>query len=611
MDEQDLLTLMNRPGTVLTTLPGEQEPGSFGLFSDPETVLAGRTPDEVKSVFAEAEEALNRGRYLAGFVAYEAAPAFDAACAVRPDGAFVPAAFGVYRQAPERITLPRRSDTALAALLRPELDRCEYDRQFAAIKEHIIAGDIYQTNLTFRVRAEAAADWSRLFLNLVTRHPAPYAAYLYLLPEFRALSCSPELFLESCDGCEIHSSPMKGTAKRAPLPGADRRAAAELAADPKNLAENLMITDMVRNDLGRICRPGSIRVDPLFRVDTYPTLHQMISTVHGELDGPKTLFELFAATFPPASITGAPKIRAMELIAAAELSPRRLYTGAIGCVLPDRKLRFNVAIRTLVACAEHLESGAGGGITFDSQAEAEWQEALLKTRYATVNHSDFEVFETMRWTPDEGFASLAAHLRRAEASQRYFCRPFGPGAVETALAELTPGLAADPEYRDGACVKFTLAFDGSVRVEATPPRQPDWRTTRLRVLVSNCHTDPDDIFLYHKTTHREFYNRHFQAAREAGFHEVIFCNRHGQLTEGAISNLIIGRSGRRLTPRLQCGLLPGIRRAELLAAWRAEETCLTVADLAGADEIWLCNSLRGEGRVDEAVLANGTVIFSR
>ncbi len=602
---------MNRPGTVLTTLPGESEPGRFGLFRDPETVLTARTPDEVKRVFAEAEEELGRGRYLAGFVAYEAAPAFDTACPARPGSDFPLAAFGVYGKAPERITLPRRSDAALDAPLLPELDRSEYGRQFAALREHLVAGDIYQANLTFRVRAETVADWPRLFLNLITRHPAPFAAYLFLLPEFRVLSCSPELFLESCDGREIHSSPMKGTAKRAPLPEADRLAAAALAADPKNLAENLMITDMVRNDLGRICRPGSIRVEPLFRVDTYPTLHQMISTVHGELDGNKALFELFAATFPPASITGAPKIRAMELIAATESSPRELYTGAIGCVLPDRRLRFNVAIRTLFVSGNLLTGGVGGGITYDSQAEAEWQEALLKARYAAVNHPDFEVFETMRWTPGEGFVSLAAHLRRAEASQRYFRRPFRPGAVEAALAELPSRLAADPACREGACVKFTLAFDGEVRVEVTPPRQPDWRTTRLKVLLSDLDTASDDVFWYHKTTHREFYNRHFQAARKAGFHEVIFRNQRGELTEGAISNLFIRRGGRWLTPRLECGLLPGIRRAELIAAWHAEEALLTPADLAGADEIRLCNSLRGEGQVGEVTAESGTVVFSR
>lgn len=594
MNDIELISLMRRDGTVLATLPGENDCFCTGLFLEPFMILEAWSIPEVESVFTEAETLLGEGCHIAGFISYEASPAFDREQKVLPDGQFPLLRLACYRKSPERIRLPYRNDFVLKTAFIPELRKEEYTARINKIHENIVAGNIYQANLTFRSEAPPVHNPEQLFLNLQTRHPVPYAAYLNLCG-LKILSLSPELYLETMDGRHVSSSPMKGTAKRSPIPERDRKIVENLAADPKNLAENLMITDMVRNDLGRICKRDSISVDPLFHVDTYNTVHQMISTVHGGLKDNIGLFELFKATFPPASITGAPKISAMKVISENEKSPRRVYTGTVGCICPDRTFRFNVAIRTLTCYHDRVETGVGGGIVYDSGADSEWQEALLKCRYATYALPDFQVFETMRWTKREGFVLLDEHIRRAETSQVYFRRRFIPGAVEEALERMCPELESNPAYRDGACVKFLLEYNGRVKVELTPPRKPEWRGLGLRLLLASERTDSDNVFLYHKTTNRNFYDTRYQAVRQSGFHEMLFLNRKGELTEGTVSNVFARKGTRWFTPELECGLLPGIWRRRQIEILNAEEKVLFPADLMDADEIRIGNSLRGTG----------------
>lgn len=604
MNHDELFDRLREEGSALISLPetgtGTGTGVRQGLFSHPTRVVMARNISEVKPAFGALEEWTGRGGYAAGFVCYEAAAAFDSCMETFLAEGFPLLGFSFYEQPPEEVELPHCNDDARVTKSIPEWSESEYRERIAAVRAELFAGNIYQANLTFRCRAPLSVEPETLFVNLVSRHPVPFAAWLNF-HDFKVLSLSPELFLES-DGSRVSSSPMKGTARRHPVAERDRAAAAALAADPKNMAENLMITDMVRNDLGRVCRAGSVVVDPLFHVDTYATVHQMISTVHGELRAGTGLFELFRATFPPASITGAPKVRAMSVIRANESSPRRIYTGTVGCFFPGGICRLNVAIRTLVCSGGTVETGIGGGITYDSDAGDEWREALLKSRYATEMFPEFELFETMRWTKREGFVLLAEHIRRAEESQAYFGRPVRAGEIGRALERLLPKLEA---YPSGACVKFLLGRDGGVRTELSPPRLPNWNGLPLRVLISDDRTEPENVFLYHKTTNRNFYDSRFHAARQAGFHEVLFCNTRGEVTEGAISNLFLRKGGRWFTPALECGLLPGLRRAERMRELQAEEASLTLADLTSADEVIVGNSLRGDGSVAELVTETG------
>lgn len=582
---------MRRPGTALLAASGENS--GWELFSDPVRILRARRADEVEPLFHELERLTAEGFFAAGFVAYEAAPAFDSVLTVHsPEPELPLAEFAVYDHAPLAVGSPDDLGEHLQKTLEPELSEKEYNEQIADVLHHIHDGDIYQANLTFRCRSEEPAHPEELFLSLAARHPVPYAAFLNF-DECRILSLSPELFLES-DGRRIFSSPMKGTAKRSPIPAADRAVAERLAHDEKNRAENLMITDMVRNDLGRVCIPGSITVDPLLHVDTYGTVHQMISTVHGELPERVSLFELFSATFPPASITGAPKVRAMEVIRRNEKSPRGVYTGCIGVFCPGNVFRLNVAIRTLTVRGTRIETGIGGGIVADSTAESEWKEALLKRRYAEIAPPPFRIFETIRWSVRDGCADAAAHILRAVTSQRYFGRPVDSSAIERGLS----GIDADLRRKGmaEATVKFLLDHHGNIEFEPGPGRGI-WRAVPLRVLVSSDRTDADDVFLHHKTTVREFYHSRLAAARAAGFDEVIFRNTRGEFTEGSISNLFIRHGSRWYTPPLRCGLLPGVERAHLLASLPAEEKLLFESDLRSADEMLLCNSVRGFGTV--------------
>ena len=593
----DRVECMKQTGTALCRQP---DSGKWGLYTAPAEIIRVAECDAMRPALAKLEEHLSRGKWAVGMLSYEASAAFEPEMEVFPSNGFPLAVFLLYDNPPELLDIPYLADNFDAPDFIPELTRDEYLTQLETVRENLEQGNLYQANFTFRCRAKATDEPEWLFLNLFSRHPVPYAAFLNLAPDFKILSFSPELFLERTDD-DLKCSLMKGTARRDPLGTRDAEIARTLSDDPKNRAENLMITDMVRNDFGRICRPGSIRVDPMFHVDTYQTVHQMISTVHGHLREKTSLFDILGATFPPASITGAPKISAVNLLRKVEKSPRGLYTGTIGCFNGNGSFCLNVAIRTLLCTEEKTELGIGGGITWYSDPAAEWEEALLKSCFARCAHPEFKIFETMFWSPETGFTYLEEHKNRAEASQRYMSRPLHREVLDETLEKLSATLAVDAQYRDGACVKFLLDRNGEIETVASLPRKPDWKGLGLKLLVSKHRTNSGDLFLYHKTTHREFYDSHFHEAREMGAHEVVFLNEKGELTEGAISNIFLKLGGRWHTPSLECGLLPGIRRAHMIRELNARETVLTAEDLKNAEEIRIGNSLRGTGIVKEVV----------
>ena len=556
-------------------------------FAAPARILFTCRIDEVLPLIRRIEQCVEQeGCHAAGFISYEAAPAFDSALPAKADSGFPLLWFGLFPRVTE-ITLPDPVDDAGPDLQwQPSLTREDYGRCLRTIRTHIENGDTYQVNFTYRLRTTAAIDPWQLFLRIAGDGEAPFAGFVDT-GEWAICSASPELFLR-VDGDLIESRPMKGTAARGLWFEDDQARQETLASSQKERAENLMIVDMVRNDLGRVARCGSVRVPSLFRVERFPTVWQLTSTVTARTDAP--LGRLLEATFPPASITGAPKRRTMEIIADLESAPRRIYTGSIGFIAPGRRAQFNVAIRTLLMHKPtgRLEYGVGGGIVWDSTSEGEYAESLTKTRVLRPGPRDFDLLETLRWSPVDGYALLEYHLRRLLHSADYFGFAVDPGRIRGELDGLARGLSAGT-WR----VRLLVSRQGGVRCESLP-LDPD--ALGFADLVPARHPiDPRDPFLYHKTTRRTCYE---DAVRSRpGSVDCLLYNERGEVTESTVANLAAEIDGVLYTPPLRCGLLPGTRRAMMLETGLLEERVMTIDEVLASPAVYLLNSVRGMHRV--------------
>jgi len=594
-------------GTVLlhTARPGA-DPALSRLFLHPTHTLQVNSADELPALFAAIDDAVARGSFAAGFFSYECGAAFEPAA--RPFAAACAASdtplawFGFYDRCyvfdhrtgrfaggePPGLeaTAPPTGQPHLAPGPTPAPEA--FSAAIDAIHSWIRAGDIYQLNYTWPLELEVGSSPASIYSALVARQPVPYAAFLHWHPGRHILSLSPELFfrIEQAGGeRRIVTRPMKGTAPRGRTKAEDAALAEALRTSEKNRAENVMIVDLLRNDLGRLCTFGSVRVDHLFAVERHPTLWQMTSTVSGTLRTEVGFADVLRALFPCGSVTGAPKIRAMQLIAQLEARPRGVYTGAIGFFSRERTM-FNVAIRTLEMAGTRARMGVGSGIVIDSSAEDELRECLLKTAFLTRADEPFSLVETMLW--HNGFPLLELHLDRLADSAAYFDFPFDRDAARTALNESAAALPASTPHK----LRLLLDAQGALSITheqlATPSSAP------VHVALSSEPTDPTDRFLYHKTTHRPLYARAFARAAATGYADVLFFNTRGELTEGAISNVFVELDGRWYTPPVSCGLLPGVYRRHLLATRpQIKERVLTRADLARASAVWLANAVRG------------------
>lgn len=594
----DLLKKLDARALSICRIPGHDL--RWGVFANP--------VDKVKvSSFSDVRHALDMigskaerdGLFAVGYVAYEAAGGLDPACAVINDVSSPLVYFNFYDKPYAVMNSDEMASfghmTGVPASLKTSVEKDVYDDCIRKVHHYIREGDIYQANFTFRADGilPEGADPLDFFLSLFRAHPVPYAAYLNDY-DFCHVSLSPELFLER-DGQRIKSSPMKGTASRAGECEADRRAAAFLPSDTKNTAENLMIVDMVRNDLGRICRTGSIHVDPMFSVETYRSVHQMVSTVRGELSSGCGLADIFYASFPPASITGAPKFRAMEIIRELEKTPRKIYTGSIGCVVPSGDFMFNVAIRTISCRGDKFSLGIGGGIVHDSASSSEWEEALLKSRFLDfAGEPDFCILETMLYRPGNGVAYLEEHIARAMRSQLYFGRKWIHDEFEKALSDCISGISVTSRIR------LTVDRGGHADAKAFSLVSEGWGMACANIMMSPVPTSKKDVFLYHKTTNRKLYDEARHKASENACDEIIFTNDDGFVTEGSITNVFIRRGTEWSTPELSCGLLDGIWRRETIRSLGASERKIIVAELLSADEIMIGNSVRGGIRAEFA-----------
>jgi len=565
----------------------EDAPSRWLEFSVPLEILVAHSVAEVEEVVRAAEAATAHGRWAAGYLSYEAAPAFDPAFRIRAGGGTSPLAwFGIFP--PPRETQPPGEETVDRSPSRWEAtdSSAAYRRNVASIHRSIEAGDTYQVNLTLRLDAAFDDDPTAFFRRLHRAQGGHYGAYLEI-DDLVVASASPELFFR-LEGNHIVTRPMKGTASRGRTAAEDRERADWLASSAKNRAENLMIVDMVRNDLGRIAQPGSVEVARLFEIEKYPSLWQMTSTVEARTDA--TASAVFGALFPSASITGAPKIRTMELIAELESTPRGLYTGAIGYLAPNRRAQFNVAIRTVQIdrSSGQARYGTGGGIVWDSTADDEFEETRTKARILALPTPTFDLLETLRWTPEGGFFLLDRHLERLAESAAYFDFTWRGDEISAELESFAATLPGTPQR-----TRLLLDAAGQAVFESSPLPAPDSAAHQnpWRLALATHPIDSTDRFLFHKTTWRRTYDE----ARAAwpDHDDVLLWNEHGELTESTIANLVVEIDGRNLTPALDCGLLPGTLRAELLAGGEVTESRLTPGDLARATAIHLINSVRG------------------
>ena len=551
------------------------------------TLVAGR-PDEVAGVLEAAQRAADQGAVVAGFVAYEAAAAFD--LAVHQPSTGLPLAwFGVFspQNAVTHDTLPEAWRCASAPLRwTPTVDEPGYAADVARIREYIADGDTYQLNYTFRMRTAFDGDPRAIFASLVDAQQGPWSAFIDT-GDIAICSASPELFFTR-DGDRIVTRPMKGTAPRGRWPEEDAARAAGLLDSPKDRAENVMIVDLMRNDLGRVSRPGTVKVTSLFDAERYPAQWQMTSTIEARLRDGVGLVEIFRALFPSGSVTGAPKVRSMGILREVESSPRGAYCGAIGLLEPGGRAQFSVTIRTVTVdrTTARAEFGVGSGIVWDSEAGSEYDECRVKAAILTASPPAFELLESMRWKPDTGCRLLVRHLERMQASAGYFGRPWDDAAARRVLEQATAGLTG-PGARP-AKVRLLLNEAGVFRCEVQPL---GLIPTPFRVALATAPISSQDIFLFHKTTRRDVY-----AAAEAGrpgADTVILWNEHGEITEATRFNVVAEIDGERVTPPLDCGLLAGVMRAELLESGAITERRITVAELRAAPRLWVINAVRG------------------
>lgn len=573
------------------------QPTGWLRFHDPREIVTTSSLAEVLAGLRHIETIVqSHGWYAAGFLSYEAAPAFDAAHRVSshaPTG--LPLLwFGLYDRV-ERFDPSTNFDRAAYSIgpwtptqWTPTVTWPEYERAIHAIKQHIADGKTYQVNYTYRLRAPfEGAAWP-FFLSLARKQPVGYAAYVDLGAHV-ICSASPELFFQ-LSGRTLASKPMKGTAARGRTLAEDHAQADWLHHSAKNRAENVMIVDMIRNDLGRIAEIGSVRVPILFEVERYPTVLQMTSTVTAQLAAAQTdapLTNIMTALFPCASITGAPKVRTMQIIADLETTPRGVYTGCIGYVSPQCEAQFNVAIRTVTINRDmgQAEYGVGGGIVWDSDAADEWRECEIKTRVLTQLAHPCDLIESILWTPDGSYCLLDRHLARLAESAEYFNSPIDLPAIQDQLAAL--GATLSPAAHK---VRVSVTQRGHVSIAATPLSEIPLPPV-MRVKLAAQPIDSGNVFLYHKTTRRDVY----EAARatQSDCDDVILWNERGEITESTIANVVVGLNGKRYTSPIDCGLLPGTFRADLIERGLIHERVISKEELFAATHVWLINSVRG------------------
>ena len=560
-----------------------KELGLRHLFTKPIKELKTRDIDQVEALLKEVETYQEAGFYAVGYVSYEAAPAFEKKLAVHPAplmGEYL--LYFTIHQEVETLPFPEDYEAVdLPANWKEEVEAPAYQEAIKTIHHHIRQGDTYQVNYTVQLSQELEADPLAIYNRLVVEQKAHYNAFIQH-DDVAILSISPELFFEQEDRL-LTTRPMKGTTRRGLTNQADLKEAAWLEADPKNRAENMMIVDLLRNDMNRISEIGSEQVTSLCQVEQYSTVWQMTSTIESRLRPEVDLVQTFQALFPCGSITGAPKISTMEIIQQTEIAPRGVYCGTIGILLPRGKRIFNVAIRTLQMQGTKAIYGVGGGITWDSKWEGEYQETKQKSAVLYRQEPRFELLTTGRIHQGE-LTFLEQHLTRLREASRYFAYPYNEPKL---LNELQEQLARVDPSLDYHC-RIALQKNGSFQLTIT--ELTDLPASYLQAQLTEQKLDLATPFTYFKTSQRDHLGQ--------SDHEQIFHLPDGSLLETTIGNLVLEIEGQLYTPPAHLPLLDGIYRRHLLETHQVEEKLLTLNDLIDADRIYACNALRGLYELD-------------
>ena len=555
-----------------------KELGVRQIFTDAIKELKTKDIKEVKHLLAEVEAYQNKGYYAVGYLSYEAAPAFETKFQVI-DGPLMSEYllyFTIHETfqtepiplAYEAIALPESWQELTSAE--------EYKAAIEQIHHHIRQGDTYQVNYTVQLQQKLTADPFAIYNRLVVEQNAHYNAFIQH-DDVSIISISPELFFKK-DGDRLTTRPMKGTTNRGLTSETDLKQAQWLAQDQKNRSENMMIVDLLRNDMNRISKIGSENVKRLCQVEQYSTVWQMTSTIETQLLPNSSLSDVFQALFPCGSITGAPKIATMEIINKVEKQPRGVYCGAIGILVPQGPSIFNVAIRTLQMEGTKAVYGVGGGITWDSKWEAEYEETKQKAAVLYRQNPRFDLISTGRVHQGK-LLFLEEHMKRLQESSRYFDYPFNKEKVKKQVEDLCQSLDFDTDYR----LKMSLAKDGELTFEHNQLTGLADDFCQARLVEQ---TYPlDSPYTYFKTSYRPHIS--------LGPHEQIYYNQKKELLETSIGNLVLKIEDQLYTPPIRLGLLNGIYRQNLIANNQVTERVLTLDNLKQAQAIYGCNAVRG------------------
>jgi para-aminobenzoate synthetase/4-amino-4-deoxychorismate lyase len=556
-------------------------------------IISCNAPSRIKPSIDRIEYFIKRGYFAAGFLSYEAGFGLEEALKAKRGCNFPLLWFGIFRD-PEKVDHSKilfNDDISKGGYrikdIEAEVSRREYINSIEKIKAYIEKGDTYQVNHTFKLNFFFSGSITDLYLHLRRKQSVSYSALIKFNEKY-ILSFSPELFFKRKNEF-IQVKPMKGTADRGRLLREDRDNAKLLYLCPKNRSENIMIVDLLRNDLSRISKKGTVKTKRFFEVEKYESLFQMTSTVVGKARAGLSLYELFKATFPSGSVTGAPKISSMKIIDELEKSPRQIYTGSIGFLSPNRESAFNVAIRTLLIDTQKKigEMGIGSGIVYDSDPKKEHAECILKAKFLTEKTRNFSLIETLLWEPNKGYPLLKFHLDRLSESAKYFDYKYNKKRITVLLNKLS-NVLGDNSYR----VRLLLDKSGGISIARTIIR----RSGDIKLIAfSPKMTDSADRFLFHKTTNRKIYDNEYKKYKKQGFFDVIFRNKKNEVTEGAISNIFIKKGDRYYTPPVECGLLNGVYRRYLISEkiLKIEEKVLNADDIRTADKIILTNAVHG------------------